>query len=125
MRKKLLVLAGVVAVGGASLVMAGSSAAYGRRTRLRQRPDVAAAVQPSPEIAAGPPATAFQRIAKAESPGVVNVSTSKVVKGERMPEGFQEFFRGFPGLRDRCLTGRSVPSWARGRGSSSTRTAGS
>lgn len=96
MKKKLLVLAGAVALGGAGLVMAGSSVHPADARRTASPPAPAAA--PAPEIAAGPPSTTFQRIAKAESPGVVNVTTSKVVEGESVPEGFQEFFRGFPGV---------------------------
>ena len=94
MRKRYLVVAGIVAIGGAGIVMAGSSI----RTADAQRSTgpAVAVVQPSPEIAAGPPSSAFQRIARAESPGVVNVSTSKVVRGESVPEGFEEFFHGLP-----------------------------
>jgi len=96
-RKKLLVLSGLLAAGATGYLVAGPVARSNATHPAAAAP--AAAVQPAPEIAAGPPATSFQRIAHAESPGVVNVNTSKVIRGGDVPEGLDQFFHGFPGFQ--------------------------
>jgi serine protease Do len=67
------------------------------------------------ETEAGPPAgrtSGFADLAERTSPGVVNIQTSKTVKGHAMPN-FEDFFFGVPHGRGRELE-RQVPSLGSG-----------